>query len=244
VTQTLIATVNPQISSTPPSGPRGTTFTITATGFTPNGNIIEHIRKPDGTEYPTNTYVADADGNRVQGWTSSSTSPLGSYTVWWIDQSSGRQSNNVTQTITATINPLISSSPPSGPRGTTFTITATGFTPNGTIIEHIRKPDGTEYPVNTYTADANGNRTQNWTSSSTSPLGTYTIWWIDQASGRQSNSVTQTLTATFAPTIGSREGSTYAEYFANLILLTLDYSESLGKPDWRDIWDMVSLNRF
>ena len=127
-------------------------------------------------------------------WTSTSSSPLGTYTIWWINQATGQQSNSVTQTVTAVVNPQISSSPPSGPRGTTFTINGTGFTPNGTIAEHIRKPDGTEYPVNNYTADANGNKTVNWTSTSSSPLGTYTIWWINQATGQQSNSVTQTIT--------------------------------------------------
>jgi murein DD-endopeptidase MepM/ murein hydrolase activator NlpD len=102
--------------------------------------------------------------------------------------------NSVSLSVSGSAAPQISVNPSSGPRGTTFTITGSGFTPYGTIYERIQKPDGTYYPDNTYSANGSGNSTQSWTSSSGSPLGTYYIWWYDVSSGKWSNDITETIT--------------------------------------------------
>ena len=40
----------------------GTHITLRATGFTPRGIVISELIRPDGTEYPTMTFEADASG--------------------------------------------------------------------------------------------------------------------------------------------------------------------------------------
>ena len=40
----------------------GTAVVIRAAGFTPSGIVISHLIKPDGSEYPTMTFEADARG--------------------------------------------------------------------------------------------------------------------------------------------------------------------------------------
>jgi hypothetical protein len=40
----------------------GQSVSLEATGFTPKGNILAHLVRPDGTEYPEMQFVADAGG--------------------------------------------------------------------------------------------------------------------------------------------------------------------------------------
>jgi hypothetical protein len=76
----------------------------------------------------------------------------------------------------------VSVSPPSGPPGQTFVVTATGLTPGGTARVSISGP-GSPY-VSTATADASG-MAQWWIGSSgTDPAGVYSVTVTDLASGR------------------------------------------------------------
>jgi len=76
--------------------------------------------------------------------------------------------------------------PSSGQQGTIFTVSGNGYTPNGAIEYHVKKPDNTEFPVATLTASSSGVITYPYKSTTASMVGTYTIWAIDTSTGRQS----------------------------------------------------------
>ena len=86
-------------------------------------------------------------------------------------------------------------SPSSGKQGTKFTFGGNGYTPSGAIAYHVKKPDNIEFPVATLTASSSGVLIYSYPSTTASMVGTYTIWAIDSATGRQSNSVQETITS-------------------------------------------------
>jgi len=96
--------------------------------------------------------------------------------------------------LVATTPVTLTVSPSSGQQGTTFTFGGNGYTSNGAIAYHVRKPDNTEFPVTTLTASSSGILSYMYTSTTASMVGTYTIWAIDSATGRQSTSVQETIT--------------------------------------------------
>ncbi len=188
-----IQTLNPTIAQTPMSGPPGTTFAQWGTGFTPNGTATLHFLKPDGTEYPTVSQQLDSIGHFDITYTAPSNKPLGKYSWWAIDETTGIKSNVVTYKIT--LNPTIAQTPMSGPPGTTFAQWGTGFTPNGTATLHFLKPDGTEYPTVSQQLDSIGHFDITYTAPSNKPLGKYSWWAIDDTTGIKSNVVTYEITA-------------------------------------------------
>ncbi len=103
-TSTPILTVSPQ------SGQQETIFQYSGSSYTPNGAIDWHVLKPDGTEYPVGSLTADSSGNLSYQYSSSCNSMVGSYTIWAIDITTGKKSNNVTQTISAAPSCIVSSS--------------------------------------------------------------------------------------------------------------------------------------
>ena len=199
---------NPKVSQTPLSGPPGTTFTQSGTGFTPGTTGTMHFRKPDGTEYPTAQQAMDSTGHFSINYTAPSDKPTGNYTWWVVDGPTGVSSNEVTYTITApAVNPAITQTPLSGPPGTTFAQSGSGFTPNSTGTMHFRKPDGTEYPTAQQAMDSTGHFSIN-----------YTWWVVDGPTGVSSNQVTYTITApavnpTIAQTpMSGTPGTTFSQW--------------------------------
>lgn len=80
---------------------QGETFTFTAFGFEPNGPITRRVRQPNGVEI-TLSPPMNADTVGKLSWTFQSacgTAP-GTYLLWAIDETTGRISNTVTETIT------------------------------------------------------------------------------------------------------------------------------------------------
>jgi hypothetical protein len=67
------------IAQTPMSGPPGTTFVQSGTGFTPNSKAIFHVKKPDGFEYQPWEQAIDASGNFQVTYTAPLDKPLGAY---------------------------------------------------------------------------------------------------------------------------------------------------------------------
>ncbi|MDD5430681.1 MAG: fibronectin type III domain-containing protein [Candidatus Pacebacteria bacterium] len=97
------AALNTNLQVVPLSGSKGTLFTYYCTGFTPNSTVTKHVKKPDGTEYPTTTdmvYFTDSLGRFVNTYNSSTCSVLGVYEIWFVDNQTGLVSNHVAQTIT------------------------------------------------------------------------------------------------------------------------------------------------
>ena len=96
------ATVDPQITidgSTHSSGSQGTTFTVEGSGFTPGSTAQQHIITPSGDDRGS-TIEVDGNGDLDWPYTSSCSDPVGTYEIWVTD-TSGADSNHVTQEITA-----------------------------------------------------------------------------------------------------------------------------------------------
>ncbi len=88
------------IGVSPSSGPQGTTFELSGSGFTPNSGVELHVQKPDGSEYTPLQATTDETGAYVESWTSPTNAPVGQYAYWSIDEATGAQSGTVFFTIT------------------------------------------------------------------------------------------------------------------------------------------------
>jgi uncharacterized repeat protein (TIGR01451 family) len=95
----LLVNPVPAIAQTPMSGPPGTMFVQWGTGFTPNGTATLHFKKPDGTEYPTQTIPLDNIGHFEIPYTTPVDKPLGTYMWWAIDDTNGNKSNEVSYVV-------------------------------------------------------------------------------------------------------------------------------------------------
>src|SRR5660398_44323 len=94
-------------------------------------------------------------------------------------------------------NPTISVSPISGPQGTNFYYSGSGYTPYGIVEWHVRKPDGVDYLPDDLSGkvDGLGNFNYNYVSTCGNLVGDYTLWSFDKYTGRRSNDAIQTITA-------------------------------------------------
>ena len=221
-TMTASSSCNPTVSVSPTSGQQGTTFYYSGSGYTPNGIVEWHVRKPDGVDYPVSDLSGKVDGfgNFNHNYVSSCGNLVGAYTIYSVDKSTGRRSNDAIQTMTASpsCNPTVSVSPTSGQQGTTFYYSGSKYTPNGIVEWHVRKPDGTDYPVTDLSGkvDGFGNFNHNYVSSCGNLVGPYTIYSVDKSTGRRSNDAIQTMTASpscnptvsVSPTSG-QQGTTF-----------------------------------
>jgi len=102
----------------------------------------------------------------------------------------------------------------SGPRGTVFNFKASGFTPSGTVRRFIADSSGTrtELPPPPDHSDSNGQLAWSFTSSCATPVGTFSIFALDVATGKESNRVTETITAGKCAPSGS--AVTFAKIYA------------------------------
>ncbi len=179
----------PVVAMSPTSGPAGTVMTESGTGFTPSGFVVLHYKKPDGMELPTLSITADANGHFGTTYTLPADQPAGVYTWWAIDSTTALKSNEVSFEIRNTpppvVTPVVAMSPTSGPAGTVITESGTGFTSNGIVILHYKKPDGMELPTLSITADANGHFGTTYTLPADQPAGIYTWWAIDSTTASE-----------------------------------------------------------
>jgi RHS repeat-associated protein len=196
-----ICNANPIISVSPASGPQQTTTFITSgSGFTPNGQVRRFLIFPN-TSAPQEIAgtTANSSGQFSLNFISNCSSSVGTYTEYFIDVATGRQSNNATETITASSGcnaPTISINPQTGAQlTTTFTITGSGFTPNGAVRELIVSPDGITREVTGTTANSQGQISRPSTTNCATAVGSYTIWMIDVATGKESTRAQEVVTA-------------------------------------------------
>ena len=81
-------------------------------------------------------------------------------------------------------------------QGGTYVTTGSNFTPNSTVTRYLRQPNGTTITLTpTLSANSSGNISWSYTSVCTTAVGSYTIWVVDDATGRRSNDVTEVVTA-------------------------------------------------
>jgi len=72
------------------------------------------------------------------------------------------------------------------PRFWKLEVQGAGFTPQHNISSHLRRPDGTEFPLLPILADGRGEFTHTIDTMILN-LGTYEVWVVDDASGKTSN---------------------------------------------------------
>ena len=72
---------------------------LSGEGFTPKSDVYSHLKRPDGTEFPVITMLADDKGqftHLIETWLLQ----LGTHEVWVIDQKTGVTSNVATFEVT------------------------------------------------------------------------------------------------------------------------------------------------
>ncbi|MDP3043028.1 MAG: cell envelope integrity protein TolA [bacterium] len=132
--QRAFAAVNPYLLNTPVSGPIGTTFFFEGGGFMPRGIITEVITKPDGVAYTSSRHQADDNGRYSKNADSASMLILGTYTIYWIDNTTGKMSNIVSEMIMVEGSQPIATSNSELQKYNSFDL----------IVHQIRKTDGLE----------------------------------------------------------------------------------------------------
>lgn len=78
----------------------------------------------------------------------------------------------------------------------TFAFTGANYTPNSTVTRYLQPPGGIAQVLTpTLPADGAGNIAWSFSPSCSTATGTYTLWAVDDATGRTSNTVSETVTA-------------------------------------------------
>src|SRR5687767_3259203 len=88
----------------------------------------------------------------------------------------------------AQLKPQLTLAPAKVPLGDYVTMRGVGFTPNKYALSHLRRPDGTEYPVKQLLADDRGEFTHT-VDTLLMDVGTYELWAEDEISKSVSNTV-------------------------------------------------------
>ena len=218
--QTTASAQSETISVSPASGPPGTAVTVSGQGysdptFTSGVEIDISINHGNGYWEVLATGVADpkpdANGNfavkvtipanappgadlAISGLNGSGASPFASFTVTGAPAS---------PTPSPTFSPAVTYSPSSGPVGTSFTITGSGWMPGGTVTSTL--PYGSPGWFTGYqtpTVDSNGHflykETVGTGPHGPTPPGAYTITYAENYHGT-SLSASQTFTVTPSP---------------------------------------------
>jgi hypothetical protein len=76
-----VAPVGVKIAVSPPSGPVGTVFSFSATGFKPNESVSLEIDFADGKSFKGAVHTAGADGSFKASYTVTPTNGTGTFTV-------------------------------------------------------------------------------------------------------------------------------------------------------------------
>jgi murein DD-endopeptidase MepM/ murein hydrolase activator NlpD len=132
----------------------GETFVSSGSGYTPNRTVTRYLKDPSGNQITLMPVLtADGAGNISWSFTPVCTTPLWTSTLWAFDDASGRTSNTVTQTVTASsscnaprIDALSPASPTSSSTDQTVRVTGSGFQPGLTVTATF--PNGANGTLN------------------------------------------------------------------------------------------------
>lgn len=127
-TVTLVASGPATLDVAPATGPAGTRFEFTGSGFLPFDN---QIAVEVGGEF-LGTTGSNGDGEIAFALNTQSNTPPGPYAVSAADDAGNRAETTFTVTVVPQNDPALSVTPASAPAGTTFVFTATNFTPSVT----------------------------------------------------------------------------------------------------------------
>ncbi|SDP70072.1 matrixin family metalloprotease [Desulforhopalus singaporensis] len=177
---------DPQVSST--SGTRCIEELIqTGWGFTPDGLVELHFRRPDDSQSPTIIVQAGQDGMYDHAWPIPSDAAIGTYQHWAVDLTTEISTPVVNYEITP-LAPKVSST--SGTRGVdTLHQSGWDFAPNGLAELHFRRPDGSLSPTTIESIDIDGTFEHVWPIPSDAGPGIYQYWAVDLTCGATSAEV-------------------------------------------------------
>jgi len=82
----------PQITLTPTRLPQSGVTRVHGTGFTPLSDAVSHLKKPDGSQFPTLNFFTDEKGEFDHD-IESFLLQIGTHEVWVIDTKTGVSSN-------------------------------------------------------------------------------------------------------------------------------------------------------
>ncbi len=101
----------PQIEIRPNIGTVGASFTISGSHFTPNRAVTLYFIGVDGEEFMTTQKLAGTDGWFSFSLVAYQDYPIGTNTVWAVDDTTGKKSNEVSFTIVSTLSAAMPTSP-------------------------------------------------------------------------------------------------------------------------------------
>lgn len=220
-----VSILNGTVSVSPWSGLPGTRFIVSWSGFPPGSTVISHlqlIRPLSGTsagkrEFADQTFTVDSSGSYISYIESTNFEP-GLYEIWGTYGNYASETNHDTFRIEGTAtqppptpnpplpspsckaSPKIAVKPKSGVPGTPFTVKWTGFSDNGTLISHLQKPDGSEYPTKNFTVDSRG-KAEFVIDSNSFTSGQYNLWAEDTCTGKRTKTVSFTIKGSASPPV-------------------------------------------
>jgi hypothetical protein len=206
-TQTVTTTIvgNPAcaavtLSVNPISGQQNSVvFSYSGSNYTPNGVVRRFLTYPSGLTQEISSITANAQGQASAIFSSTCSDAVGTYSVRWRDNATGRESQAISATITA--NPAcspvsLSVAPTSGQQNVAvFNYSGSNYTRNGVVRRFLTFPNGTTQEISSITSNASGQASASFTSTCADAVGSYAVRWRDASTGRESQSVTVTITS-------------------------------------------------
>ncbi|MFI3137363.1 MAG: DUF1566 domain-containing protein [Methylococcaceae bacterium] len=92
------------IGQSPITASPGQLFIQWGNSFTPNTTAILHVKKPDGSEYPTQKQAIDSTGHFGINYKIPANKPEGTYQWWVVDRKTGKKSAVISYQITPPVN--------------------------------------------------------------------------------------------------------------------------------------------
>lgn len=191
------------LTTTPSSGPAGTSFLLAGQNNVPYGPIDFCLDSCDNPNNKLGTVYAEADGNVAAILETTLTATSQSYTVE--TRNIAGRSAKTTFTVISSVNPNLTVSPNSGEAGTTFRFTGSNFLPND---QNIRITINNAF-IGTISSDVNGRLNLELRTNSNSSAGNYSVTATDSAN-RSASTTFQVITVdpvdpkmTVSPTSGT-----------------------------------------
>jgi hypothetical protein len=207
------------LASNPTAGPPGTTFLLTGQYNTPYG-LVDICFAPCSEENYLNTVYADASGGVAAYVNTNASLAAGAYPLETSDPY-GRTAN-ATITITSGGAATLAVTPTSGPAGTQFSFTGSGFVPNNNAIAATVNGES----LGTTSSDANGEVAFTLTTQSNTPPDAYTLTLTDSAGNSADAAFTVTALGDEDPvlTVTPASGPAGASFTFNAENFTSDES--------------------
>jgi uncharacterized protein YcnI len=219
-----------EVSVRPSSGTAGTQFSYQGKGFTGSNGVTSHLRRPDGSEYPT-LQIPTSSSGEFTNTIESGAFTAGTYQVWALDNNTGLSSNTASFVVSApqTVTPTITSISPSQVVGSNFTLTINGTGFDSTTVDQIIFPSGFTGSGTRVSWSAN-QVVFSETMAGAAP-GNYTVKVKNGANGTPSNGVTLRLTSEVSVTPSSGTAGTQFSYQGKGFTGSNGVTSHLRRPD-------------